>query len=174
MHLEIFAMLVRGERELGRTHRIIAEDRQFFEHQPNLSVFVNKFEHVGKRVAAIGAVIVKKLCHAHVAIGVASHMGNRRPEDRIGILRDCFLLLHRLLGGLPLIELIRHLDQDFGFVDEVVANDPLDPLRVGRFRFQRSVAKNEIARTRRRHRGHNCSQGRVDENIIGFHFLNPL
>jgi hypothetical protein len=125
-------------------------------------------------VAAIGAVIVKKLYHAHVAIRVASHIGNRRPEDRIGILRDCFLLLYRLHGGLPPIELIRHLDQDFGFVDEVVANDPLDALRVGRLRSHWSVAKKQIARTGRRHRSHNRSQGRVDENIIGFHVSNPL
>ena len=76
-------------------------------------------------------------------------MRNRRPEDRIGILRDCFLLLHRLIGDLALIELIRHLDQDFGFVDEVVPNDPLDLLGVGRGWAKRSVAKNEIARTRR-------------------------
>jgi hypothetical protein len=84
------------------------------------------------------------------------------------------LLLHRLIGGLAPIEFIRHLDQDFGFVDEVVPNDPLDLLGVGRGWAKRSVAKNEIARTRRCRRSYNRSQDRIDENIVRFHVLKKL
>jgi hypothetical protein len=79
------------------------------------------------------------------------------------------LLLHRLFGGLPLIELIRHLDQDFGLVDEVVPDNLLDALLVGRIGPQWSVAKKEIGSSGRRHRSHNRSQHCAQENIIGFH-----
>ena len=41
VHLEIFALLVRSERKLGRRHGIIAEDRQLLEDQPDFSIVVN-------------------------------------------------------------------------------------------------------------------------------------
>ena len=85
-------------------------------------------------MAAIGAIVVEELDHAHVAIWISRHVGNRRPEDRIGIFGDGLFLLGFLLGGLALVELIRHLDQDFGVLGEVVAHDPLDARLVGRHR----------------------------------------
>jgi hypothetical protein len=41
VHLEILALLVRSERKLGRRHGVIAEDRQFLEHQPDFSIVIN-------------------------------------------------------------------------------------------------------------------------------------
>ena len=126
MHLEIFALLVGGERELGGGLRILAEDRQLLQHQPDLAVVVDELDHVGQRAAAIAAIVVEELDHAHIAVGIAGDMGNRRAEDRVGILGDGLLLLRRLLFGLALVELGGHLDEDLGVLGEVVAQDLLD------------------------------------------------
>ena len=53
-------------------------------------------------------------------------MGNRRAEERGGILGDGLLLLLGLLDSLALVELGGHLDKDLRVLGEVVAHDLLD------------------------------------------------
>src|SRR6476660_9648907 len=131
MHLEIFALLVGSERKLGGGLGILTENRQFLQHQADLAIAVDELDHVGQRAAAISAVIVEELDHAHIPAGIAGNVGYRRAEDRVGIVGDRLFLLRRLLFGLALVELGGHLDEDLGVLGEVVAQDAFDAGLVG-------------------------------------------
>ena len=91
MHLEIFALLVRGERGLGSGLRVVAEDRQLLQHKPHLVVVIDELDDVGQGAAAIAAIVIEELDHAHIAVRVASDVGEGRAENGIGVVADDLL-----------------------------------------------------------------------------------
>ena len=117
---------------MAAASEVVAEDRQLLQHEAHLVVVIDELDHVGQRAAAIAAIVVEELDHAHIAVGVAGDEGERRAEDGVGILADDLLLLRRLLGRLALVELGRHLDQDLGVLGEIVAHDVDDLLVLDR------------------------------------------
>src|SRR4029077_2951508 len=100
----------------------------------DFAVVVDELEHVGQRPLAVAAIVVEELNDAHIAAGIAGNVGDRRAEELVGIVGDGLLLLRRLLGGLALVELGGHLDEDLGVLGEVVAQDAFDAGLVGRDR----------------------------------------
>jgi hypothetical protein len=91
---------------------------------------VDELDHVGQGAAAEAAIVVEELDHAHIAVRIACRVGERRAEDRLCVIADDLLLLFGLIRRLTLIKLGRHLDQDLGILDEVVADDVGDSLLI--------------------------------------------
>ena len=114
---------------MAAASEVVAEDRQLLQHKPHLLVVIDELDDVGQRAAAIAAIVVEELDHAHIAVRVAGDVGEGRAENGIGVVADDLLLFRLLLGRLALVELARHLDQDLGVLGEIVADD-IDDLLV--------------------------------------------
>ena len=89
VHLEIFALLVGGERDPWRRPRSPRRRSAAPSSTTRtLPVAFDELDQVRQRAAAIAAIVIEELHDSDVAVGVTGGMGNRRAEEGVRILAD--------------------------------------------------------------------------------------
>src|SRR5579883_1465485 len=133
VEVEIFLRILhaRGDRDLGRFHRALAQHRKLLQHDLQLGIVLHEVEHVGHRALAVTAIVVEELDEGDVAVLVAERHAARRVEDRIRVLRDHRLMLGLVCGRLAFGQFVHRLLEDLGVADEVVPDDAFDVALLG-------------------------------------------
>ena len=139
----VHALLARRQRIARRLHGAGAEDGKFLDDDLQIRIGLFQLDHVRQRALAEAAVVVEELHHGDLALGIADDEIATGAEQGIRMRADHRLFLRPFRRLLALLQLVHHLGENFGMIEQIAADDLLDLflLRRGEFRRQGHAGK---------------------------------
>ena len=134
MERHVAVLLAARQCRARSAHRIRAEHRHVLEHDAQAVVLIQQFAQGRHDATAVGAAIIEKLDHGHVAVRIAPYRGEGVIQQLFLIRRDCRRLTRRGRLRLLALQLLERVEDDLRFAQQILAHDLLDLLdgQIGR------------------------------------------